>query len=93
MSLALMVVTSSYIDEYVKDIILLHVSGTALLTLLINATTTGLLVNYLGLSPYSDLKKNILLSVANQVQDDVDKKIKLLRSEKYYKFVEWDVVQ
>lgn len=65
MSLALMVVTSSYIDEYVKDIILLHVSGTALLTLLINATTTGMLVNYLGLSPYSDLKKNILLSVAN----------------------------
>jgi len=50
MSLALMVVTSEFVKGYVKDIILLHVAGTALLTLLINATTTGALVNYLGLS-------------------------------------------
>jgi hypothetical protein len=60
-------VVSSYIDEYVKDIILLHVYGTALLTLLTNATTTGMLVNYPGLSPDSDLKINILLNVANKV--------------------------
>jgi len=43
---------------------MLHVAGIALLTLIINATTTGMLVRYLGLSGYSDLKKNILVGVA-----------------------------
>lgn len=50
-----------------KDIILLHISGVAFLTLIINATTTGYVVKYLNLSPYSDLKKNMLLNVTNQI--------------------------
>jgi len=50
MCLALMVATDEKIPEYIKDVILLHVAGVALLTLLINATTMRSLVNYLGLS-------------------------------------------
>ena len=93
MSLALMVVTSEFVKGYVKDIILLHVAGTALLTLLINATTTGALVNYLGLSKQTDLQKNILSGFARNIEEDVSKKIKSLRANKYYKFVEWDTIQ
>ena len=63
MSLALMVAASEEVPTYIQDVILLHVAGVALLTLLINATTTGILVKFLGLSKYSDLKKNILVGL------------------------------
>jgi sodium/hydrogen exchanger 10/11 len=58
LSLALMVVQSDKISDYVKNVILLHVAGVALLTLLVNATTTGMVVNYLHLADYTDWKKN-----------------------------------
>lgn len=64
MALALMVVASEDVPEYIKDVILLHVSGIALMTLIINATTTGALVNYLKLTEYSALKRNLLISVS-----------------------------
>jgi sodium/hydrogen exchanger 10/11 len=45
MSLALMVFAEDRIkNQYVKDIILLHISGVAFLTLVVNATTTGKVV-------------------------------------------------
>jgi len=50
LSLALIVAASPGIDRYVQDLVLLDVGGIALLTLLINATTTSHLVKYLGLS-------------------------------------------
>jgi hypothetical protein len=64
MSLALMVAADDEVPEYVQDIVLLHTAGVALLTLLINATTTGKLVNYLGLSKQSDIKKSILVGIS-----------------------------
>jgi len=45
-----MVCVDDAIPAAIQDIILLHISGIALMTLLINATTTGWLVNKLGLS-------------------------------------------
>mgnify|MGYP006094557277 FL=1 len=64
MSLALMVAGDKKVPKGVRDVILIHVAGVALLTLLINATTTGILVKALGLNHYSDLKKNILYSIS-----------------------------
>lgn len=72
MSLALMLVTNEKVPEYIKDIILLHVSGVAFLTLVINATTTAMLVDYLGLSKISDLKKNLLLGISLKINRDVE---------------------
>ena len=50
LALAMMVVAHPKVGQYVKDIILFHVGGVALLTLFINAPTTGMLVNYLQLA-------------------------------------------
>ena len=55
MSLALMVSVDDEIPKYIQDVVLLHVGGIALMTLLINAPTTKYLVNYLGLANQSDL--------------------------------------
>lgn len=56
LSLALIVAVDEKLPKYTRDVILLHVAGVALLTLLINATTTGWLVRKLGLSKQSDIK-------------------------------------
>jgi len=59
------------------------------LTLLINATTTGILVRFLGLSKYSDLKKNILVGLTCQFDRNVDKNIELLKQKSHFNYVEW----
>lgn len=60
LSLALIVNSSDKVHAYVKDIIFLHTAGIALLTLIINATTTKPLINWLNLSKQSEVKINIL---------------------------------
>lgn len=67
MSLALMVTIEQRIDQHIRDIILIHVGGMALMTLLINATTTEWLVNRLGLNKESDIQKNILYGIALKI--------------------------
>ena len=67
LSLALMVTLSPKINRHIQDIVLLHVAGIALLTLLINASTTAALVKFLGLARSSSLKENILRSVTHSI--------------------------
>lgn len=64
LSLALLVAVDNTLPKYARDVILLHVAGIALLTLLINATTTAWLVKKLGISKESDIKKNILMGIS-----------------------------
>lgn len=90
MSLALMVSVDNQIPPYIQDIVLLHVAGIALMTLLINATTTGALVRYLGLSKQSDLQKNILFGVAYKLDKDIDENIKKLKHNKHFNHVDWE---
>lgn len=90
LSLALMVSGNELISSYVRNIILVHVSGVALLTLLINATTTGFLVKALKLNHYSDLRKNILYSVSLKVDKNIDENIKDLKRQQYFKHVKWN---
>ena len=84
MSLALMVASSDKVPRYIQDVILLHVASVALLTLLINATTTGMLVRYLGLSRYSDIKKNILIGLTYQLDKNVDENIEILKTKRHF---------
>ena len=93
MSLALMVAGDKKVPKGVRDVILIHVAGVALLTLLINATTTGILVKALGLNHYSDLKKNILYSISKQMDQGMDQTIRELRIQRYFKQVNWDYLK
>lgn len=92
LSLALMVYKSEKIHPDVKDIVLLHVAGIALLTLIINASTTGALVKFLGLTKTSDLKLNILTSITHNIHKNIDENIKHLKHEKFsnYNLVDWN---
>lgn len=90
MSLALMVLVEPTIDYHIQDIILIHVGGLAMLTLIINATTTGTLVNKLGLTKESDIQKNILYGIAVKIQSDTDDTIEILKTKRHYNQVDWD---
>ena len=90
MSLALMVAGDEKVPKGVRDVILIHVAGVALLTLLINATTTAILVRALGLNHYSDLKKNILFSVSMQMDQQMDETIRQMKTEKNFRQVDWE---
>lgn len=95
LSLALIVATHSTdeIPREVQDIVLFHVGGIALLTLLINATTTGWLVMKLGLSKQSDIEKSILCSLTERLNRNVDENIEHLRSKRHFNHVEWDTIK
>lgn len=89
MSLALMVAASNKIPRYIQDIVLLHTLGVALLTLLINASTTGALVKYLGLSKQSDIKKNIMVGISYQLDKNVDQNVSILKENRHFSNVDW----
>ena len=93
MSLALMVAASSKVPRYIQDVVLLHVAVVALLTLLINATTTGILVKHLGLARYSDIKKNILIGLTYQLDKNVDENIEILKTRRNFGQVQWDIIR
>jgi NhaP-type Na+/H+ or K+/H+ antiporter len=50
LTLALIVANSTTIEHYTREVVLYYTAGIALLTLIINATTVGALVKFLGLS-------------------------------------------
>jgi len=60
------------------------------LTLIVNATTTGALVRYLGLSHYSDLKKNILHGLTHQMDKNVTMNIEILKEKRHFNHVDWE---
>jgi len=93
MTLALLVAASDKIDRHIQDIILLHTLGVALLTLLINASTTGPLVKFLGLSKQSDIKKNILVGITYQLDKNVEKNINILKENRHFSNVDWDLLK
>lgn len=90
MSLALIVASDKQIPKYARDVILLHVGGVALLTLMINATTTAIVINYLGLSRTSDIKKNILVSISYQIENNAKKNIEALKKKSHFNNVDWE---
>lgn len=93
LSLALMVTSNPKIPKYIQDVILLHVAGIALLTLLINATTTGWLVRKLGLSKQSDLQKNIMVGLTYKLDGNIDQNIEVLKTKKHFNHVDWKDVK
>ena len=76
-----------------QDIILFHVGGVALLTLLINATTTGKLVMLLGLSKQTDFEKSILHGMTERLSRSVDENIGVLRQKRHFNHVEWENIK
>ena len=60
LTLALIVFHEHELGHRLKELVLFHTAGIAIMTLLINGTTTGYWINKLGLSKISEVKENML---------------------------------
>ena len=90
-----MVQSSPHIPDFVKDLVLLDVAGVALLTLLINASTTELLVKKLGLTAQTDVQQNILITLIANTNKNLIDNIKDIKAKNIdeHSLVDWGAVQ
>ena len=83
-------------DDYsqkLRDIILFDMAGNAVLTLLINGTTTGPLIRTLGLCVTSTVRERVFLNILQELNEDTVKKINYYKENNYLKMVNWDNVK
>lgn len=81
------------VSDQVRHLTLFHVAGIAVLTLMINATTTGYILDRLGLTKMSKSQKDFLLQISKTIYDDTYITIRELKTDKYLKFADWEKVE
>ena len=92
LALALLVTKDPKVPEYVRDEVLFHMAGIAILTILINGNTTGFLVNYLKLSEVTPIQKRIISYILTHFLHFSTEKMEELKKNKYYGLVDWELV-
>lgn len=93
LALALIVESSPYIDQTIREQFLFLIAGTVTLTLLINATTMKTVANKLGLTKVSPEKEYALQQAELFVDTSTDKAIKRLKDNRFYKKANFDLVE
>lgn len=88
--LALIVWLDIELNTKIRDIILFHTAGIAILTLVINGTTISYLVKKLGLMRMSEAKKKMLKSLIKSYRKEVNVVIEDLKSKHNYGKIDWD---
>lgn len=76
-----------------RDIILFHMSGVAVCTLVVNGTTLALIIKLLGLSTLSDIREKIYASFLSKLTEEIDQECKKNSELKYLKEASWDIVK
>ena len=93
LALALIVANESSIPEEIRNQFLFLTAGIVTLTLLVNATTIGLLVNKLGLTKISPAKA-LMLSNANQyLRQSTENTIEKLKEDRFMSKANWKAVK
>uniref|UniRef100_UPI00398F830F sperm-specific sodium:proton exchanger-like isoform X2 n=1 Tax=Pristiophorus japonicus TaxID=55135 RepID=UPI00398F830F len=94
LSLAVMAYQLEGLDEMnIRNKILLHVSGTVILTLLINGTTMGWIVNILGLSDIPAPKRMAMYSALQRIRESEANTFSLLKMDKFLADANWVMVE
>lgn len=93
LTLALMVSYATEIPEEVRQQILFLTGGVVTLTLLINATTIGWVIDKLGLRGESKVRRLLRLSVHKQFTDEMDRYFDELKKRKNLEGTDWEVVK
>jgi len=93
LALALIVESSPYIDQTIREQFLFLIAGTVTLTLLINATTMKSVANMLGLTKVSPEKQYALEQAELFVDTSTDKAIKRLKDNRFYKRANFNQVE
>jgi len=93
LALALIVESSPFIDQIIREQFLFLIAGIVTLTLLINATTMKAIANMLGLTKISPEKLYALQQAENYVDLSTNKVIKKLKNDRFYKKADFNEVE
>ncbi len=81
------------ISSRVRDQFLFLISGIVLLTLLVNATTVGPLVNFLGLTKLPAVKKLMFSNASGNVAKGCEQEMDLLKDDRFLSGANWGEVR
>ncbi|KAH3877178.1 hypothetical protein DPMN_001037, partial [Dreissena polymorpha] len=73
--------------------VLIHVSGVVFLTLIVNATTTFMLLRVLGMSDVSPAKRMSMANALRYLQDMREKTLNMLKTDRFLADAEWETVE
>ncbi len=93
LALALMADLEKDIPDEVSDKILFHVSGIVFLTLVVNGSTTGLVLKWVGLSNPKAPTLRAFRNAIEKIKDKSDKRAIQLSKQKTYKLADWGLVK
>merc|ERR1712196_51698 len=92
LTLGLFLVSDKSIDETTGIRMMFHISGCALLTLVINGTTCGMVVKKLGLDRSSAAAKVYYKHIIKRIKSQVEDSIQVARRDEYFKGADWAAV-
>jgi NhaP-type Na+/H+ or K+/H+ antiporter/CRP-like cAMP-binding protein len=93
LALALIIAGSESIDTEIRDQFLFLTAGIVTLTLLVNATTIKILVNYLGLTKLSPAKQLSISNTNKYIEQSAQNNIERLKHDRYLKRANWNIVR
>ncbi len=93
LALALMVAGETMIPEEIRGQFLFLTAGLVLLTLLVNATTIGALVNKLGLTKISPAKKLIQINAQKYLYNSSVNALEKTKTDRYLSRANWQAVE
>ncbi len=93
LALALIVANESAIPEEIRNQFLFLTAGIVTLTLLVNATTIGLLVNKLGLTKISPAKAAMLSNANQYLRQSTENTIEKLKEDRFMSRANWKAVK
>lgn len=91
--LALIISMEGNLDSRTRAISLFLMSGIAVLTLLINGSTTAFVLNRLGLTKTTIHQETLLKEVLSKLEKETDFKIEQLKLDRYQRGSEWGKVK
>ncbi|GAB5373114.1 hypothetical protein AAMO2058_001722500 [Amorphochlora amoebiformis] len=93
LALALMVDLDPDIPNSISDRILFHVSGIVALTLLVNGSTCGLLLDAVGLKRIRPSKLRAYMKAVESIKAESQMKTMSMRNEKMFQMADWKLVK
>mmetsp|Transcript_29449 Transcript_29449/g.71764 ORF Transcript_29449/g.71764 Transcript_29449/m.71764 type:complete len:1182 (-) Transcript_29449:327-3872(-) len=93
LALALIVDLNDEIDDEISDLILFHVAAIVALTLLVNGSTTGLVLKWVGLKKVSPSKQRAYRKAIESIKESSEKQSMKMRREKMFSMADWALVR
>lgn len=93
LALALIVVGESKIDGTIREQFLFYTAGIVTLTLVINATTIKVFLNWLGLTDIPPAKQKMILNAKNYLRNTAENSMDKLKSDRFLSRANWESVK